>query len=276
MTIHKPNEFPKKKITNQCNHRSWVAKIESKENRLWKFVQLDVQLFVFPYSIATRKSENLRIFLAQELQGKSKILIKGIFAPRHTSLYPRSIEHFLFVFPYLRSQSRMCYNATGHVGVDQFVWCHRIVVTRATLLWLLPWERNLPFYAYPSFTPPLSLSLPPLLSSSQSILDARIIPIRYALGLPFCKSPRIIGFCQATVWFLYNKTSWEKEEKYRKNHRVYLYCESIRLHLIPFPFLDHRADVEYFEKIHVQHRCRPGGGIDEFMHPITFFNSSMV
>lgn len=174
MTIHKPNEFPKKKITNQCNHRSWVAKIESKENRLWKFVQLDVQLFVFPYSIATRKSENLRIFLAQELEGKSKILIKGIFAPRHTSLYPRSIEHFLFVFSYLRSQSRMlgvCYNATGHVGVDQFVWCHRIVVTRATLLWLLPWERNLPFYAYPSFTPPplsLFLLFSPLRSPSST------------------------------------------------------------------------------------------------------------
>lgn len=139
-----------------------------------------------------------------------------------------------------------------------------------------PLRTKSPFLRLSLFHPPPSLSLPPLLSSSQSILDARIIPIRYALGLPFCKSPRIIGFCQATVWFLYNKTSWEKEEKYRKNHRVYLYCESNCLHLIPFPFLDHRADVEYFEKIHVQHRCRPGGRIDEFMHPITFFNSSMV
>lgn len=212
-------------------------------------------------SLTRSQLENLRIFLAQELQGKSKILIKGIFAPRHTSLYPRSIEHFLFVFPYLKSQSRMCYNATGHVGVDQFVWCHRIVVTRATLLWLLPWERNLPFYAYPSFTP---LSLSSSSSSSQSILDALPHELFQFDTPPVLQiAYRIIGFCQAAVWFLYNKTSWEKEEKFRKNHRVYLYYESNRLHLIPFPFSrSSRCGIFRKDTCRLQHRCRLGGGID--------------
>lgn len=143
-----------------------------------------------------------------------------------------------------------------------------------------PLRTKSPFLRLSLFHPSLSLSSSS--SSSQSILDALPHELFQFDTPPVLQiAYRIIGFCQAAVWFLYNKTSWEKEEKFRKNRRVYLYYESNRLHLIPFPFSrSSRCGIFRKDTCRLQHRCRLGGGIDgmrdEFMHPITFFNSSMA
>lgn len=193
---------PKKKIII-INHRQIYHEKKDSKHRILKNIKSIKNSITMKNRIISSSSENsiaiyepasilieasksnicLCLFSSLAQKSRNLSIYWFMLAPRYYSWSIQDRSSISSLSSLIYDRNRGCsvyYNATGHVGEDQFVWCRRIV-TRATLLWLLPWERNLPFYGYPSFSAS---------SSSQSILELFQFDTHPASR--FRKSPRII------------------------------------------------------------------------------------